>query len=526
MAIWPTLLTSGRTSAVVWLSASTYAILLGANDCVEAGVEVLAVKIQRMTFVFSFLLALALMNLHYGTAQGALTRFPENMAVGVNPDTHLVLTFANPPTLGKFGQIRVYDATDHRLVDTLDMSIPAGPDATWRGQTRPSDTRVSQYQVTTIGGMSGFHFHPVIIHGNVATIYLHNHHLEYRRRYIVQIDLGVLTTANDGFAGISGDRGWTFTTKDGPPPADATRVLVATDGTGDFNTIQGAVDFVPGNPPQRVTIFIKNGNYEEIVFFRNKANLTIRGEDRDKVQVGYGNSSLFNPPANPPVARDAFTVANSTGIELINFSLNNYISGQAGALSISGDKNILSRMNILRSGDTLQTRGRLYVTDSKLVGEGDSIIGVGPFFCNRCDLHSWGAYVWPRNPQENHGYVFVDSTFDTPEGPDPLGPLAGPVVLARSPNNHGINYSNAEVVLINCHLKGIPAVGWGPMADDASKVHLWEYNSTNLEDGKPVDVSQRSPLSRQLTMDHDAQTIANYSNPTYILGGWTPIVDH
>lgn len=276
---------------------------------------------------------------------------------------------------------------------------------------------------------------------------------------------------------------------------------------------------------ERAESCIKNGNYEEIVYFQNKSSLTIRGQDHEKAQVGYGNSSLFNPPANPPVARDAFTVANSTGIQLINFSLNNYISSQAGALSISGDKNILSHMNILRSGDTLMTRRRLYRDRLQASWGRRFNYRVGPFFCNRCDLHSWGAYVWPRNPEENHGYVFVDSTFDTPESPNPLGPLAGPVVSARSPNNHGINYSYAVVVLINCRLKGIPTVGWGPMADDASKVHLWEYNSTNLQDGKPVDVSQRSPLSKQLTMEHDAQTITNYSNPTYVLGGWTPIVD-
>ncbi len=60
-------------------------------------------------------------------AQGAVTRFPADKATGVNPDTHLVLTFASPPTLGKSGQVRIYDAADHRLVDTLDLSIPAGP---------------------------------------------------------------------------------------------------------------------------------------------------------------------------------------------------------------------------------------------------------------------------------------------------------------------------------------------------------------------------------------------------------------
>jgi len=38
----------------------------------------------------------------------------------VNPDTHLVLTFPGPPILHNSGQIRIYDAADDRLVDTLD----------------------------------------------------------------------------------------------------------------------------------------------------------------------------------------------------------------------------------------------------------------------------------------------------------------------------------------------------------------------------------------------------------------------
>ena len=64
--------------------------------------------------------------------------------------------------------------------------------------------------------------------------------------------------------------------------------------------LKGAVDFVPGNPSKRVTIFIKNGVYEEIVFFRNKANLTFHGEDRNSVVVGYSNNSGFNPPQPGP----------------------------------------------------------------------------------------------------------------------------------------------------------------------------------------------------------------------------------
>src|ERR1700678_727431 len=459
----------------------------------------------------------------HGDAQtAAVIRFPTDKAVGINPDTHLVLTFSAPPTLGKSGQIRIYDAADHHLVDTLDLSIPAGPDPSHRipaaavqtpaadsnvptspttttpaVRTTPTDLR--QYQLTTIGGLADFHFYPVIIRGNVATIYPHNNVLHYHHRYIVQIDPGVLIP----FAGFSTDRVWTFTTKAAPPPANTTRVIVAADGSGDFNTVQGAVDFVPDKPAQRVTIFIKNGIYEEIVFFRNKANLTFRGEDRDKVQVGYGNNSAFNPPMPGPSRRCAFSAYDSTGIEIVNFSLNNYYTGQAEALLVSGSKNVVSNMNIKGSGDALNLRGSVYLADSTIIGDGDTILGVGPAFFLRCVIQSVGPFMWIRNTEANHGDVFLDCTFTGIDRPLPWSPSAAPVrpskVLARLPNNHGLNYPYAEAVLINCRLKDVPAEGWGPIEDDPSHLHLWEFNSTDLE-GRRVDTSQRNAVSKQLTM--------------------------
>jgi hypothetical protein len=89
------------------------------------------------------------------------------------------------------------------------------------------------------------------------------------------------------------------------------------------------------------------------------------------------------------------------------------------------------------------------------------------------------------------------------------------------PNNHGLNYPYAEAVLIHCRLKGIPGIGWGPIDDDTSHLHLWEFESTDLL-GAPIDASHRHPVSRQLTMEKDAETIQNYSNPAFVLGGWDP----
>jgi pectin methylesterase-like acyl-CoA thioesterase len=491
-------------------------------------------------------------------AAAPILRFPADKSVGVNPDTHLVLTFPGVPTLGKSGQIRIYDAADNKLVDTLDLSIPAGPAAAGgRGGAAapaapmtpvpyeyalgpratnantvpgtPSGVAVptpATSQLTIIGGFTdAFHFYPVIIHDNIATIYPHHNLLTYNKTYYVQIDPAVLTVADGTFTGIIGTS-WTFTTKRAAPAPDSARLVVSGDGTGDFNTVQGALDFIPDSTSvaaRRVTIFIRNGTYEEIVYFRNKSNVTLLGEDREKVVVTYPNNEVFNPhPANVgtnevpgtfPSRRASFMGDNSRGIQLVNFSIRNPTNGQAEGLLLMGSQNIVSNVNIAGSGDALQLNGSTYLSDCLLEGAGDSILGRGPEFFDHCELHSRGPYMWIRNTDANHGNVFVNSKFLTPGN--------GMTEIARAPTNNGKNYPYAEAVLIDCILGGISPVGWGAMGGATTNMHYWEYNSTNASDGKPVDVSQRKPESRQLTKPKDAKIIANYSNPTYVLG-WTP----
>jgi pectin methylesterase-like acyl-CoA thioesterase len=300
--------------------------------------------------------------------------------------------------------------------------------------------------------------------------------------------------------------------------------VVSADGSGDFNTVQGAVDFIPDNNSRRVTMFIRNGKYEEIVYFRNKTNVTFLGEDRDKVIVTYANNEVFNPhPANVgtnellgtfPTRRATFMADNSKGIQLVNFSIRNPSNGQAEGLLMMGSQNIVSDVNIAGSGDALQLNGSTFLKDCLVDGAGDTILGRGPEFFDRCELHSRGPYMWIRNSAANHGNVFLNSTFRTAGN--------GMTEIARAPTNNGKNYPYAEAVLINCILGGISPVGWGAMGGDATNMHYWEYNSTNASDGKPVDVSQRKPESRQLTMPKDAEIIANYSNPSYVLDSWTP----
>ncbi|HVY87397.1 MAG TPA: pectinesterase family protein [Hyphomonadaceae bacterium] len=476
---------------------------------------------------------------------GAPVLFPANGARNVNPDTHLVLTFAGAPAIGASGLIRVYDTADNSLVDTLDMSVPSSPNPNGRStatteaerQAQGQATKMSDYQVNTIEGVD-FHFFPIIVRGATATIYPHNGKLKYGHSYAVKMDAGVLQ-APGGFAGF-GEKGWTFTTKLAAPAADAARLTVAADGSGDFNTVQGALDFAPAKPAKRVTVFVQNGTYEELVYLADKSNITVRGQDRDKVVVTYPNNSALNPPRSGPSRRPAFSIQNSNGVQLQNFTITNSFIGQAEALLVRGKENVIDHMTLNGSGDALTTYGTLYMADSKLTGHGDTILGYASLYCLRCELHSIGPFTWTRTPQGSHGNVFVDSTFVMIDEPLPWtvskdnpGGQRSKAVFARLPRNGpagaaNANFPYAEMVLINAKTKGVPPEGWGPVEEapgfDSANVHLWEYNTTDM-DGRPIDMSQRHPVSKQLTLPKDAETIANYRKPEFVLGGWKPVIE-
>jgi len=443
------------------------------------------------------------------------SRLPETQAKNICPDMHLSLTLDQKFTLGNSGQVRIYDAADNRLVDTIDTSVPA------------------TFQNYIIGGANNFHLYPILPSGNTAIIYPHHHVLDYGKTYYVQMDAGVLQIDGQPFPGFSGNLAWVFTTKAAPPAANATRLVVADDGTGDFATVQGAVDFIPDKSPQRVTIFVHKGLYPEIVYFDNKANITFLGEDRAKTIIGYPNNDRFNNQANtterPTTTayhRSSFFANHSTGIDFVNLTLKNSTpkgGSQAEALILAGGQNIISHCNLSSLQDTLQINDSAYVADCYIEGDVDFMWGRGPAFFENCELKSLnkGYYTQIRNTNANHGYVYDKCQFTT--APGVTGMMISRIDPAgRPPTTRGYPYS--EVVLLDCALgPQFSPKAWqlDGGATTAPNVHFWEFNSTNLSDGKPVDASQRPGFTKQLTMEQDADTIKNYRDPAYVLG-WTP----
>ena len=452
---------------------------------------------------------------------------PAINAKNVCPDAPLRVTFAGAPIVGA-GEIQVLEAGSDALVETINVSVPI--------------------RSKSIGGLPNFNYYPIIINDHVASIYL-SHALAYNTTYYVKIEAGAFKDrSGNPFTGFTNAEAWRFKTKAAPPVAGAKELVVAADGTGDFASVQGAIDFVPPGNKTPTTIFIRQGTYNEIIFFTGKDNLTILGEDRQKTIIAYANNDRFNNNAggNPfaPGAplpgtvparsgavyrRGLFLAHRVTNLTIANLTLHNTTpqgGSQAEALILNGTpraRAIITNVDLYSFQDTLQINGQAFVQNCYIEGDVDFMWGTGPSFFENCELKALrnGAYFTQiRNPISNHGYVFKNCTFEG--APGITGNFLSRIAPARFPAS--------EVVLIDCLLTdAVGAVGWrldqvNQPASEAPNVHYWEYNSHDSA-GRPVDMSQRLVIARHLKLPDDGKSIANYGDPKFVLGDdWTPLL--
>jgi hypothetical protein len=412
--------------------------------------------------------------------------------------------------LGSSGKIAILRVDDDWPVETIDISNPV--------------------KQQTIGGLANFNYHPIIIHGNEADIYPRNGALANVTTYYVTIDPQVFTVGQTPFPGFSKPREWQFLTPD-HPRHDVTHLTVSPDGTGDFCTLQGALDFLPDGNTTPTTILLRPGTYTELIYFNNKNNITIQGEDRKKSIIVYANNNRFN---NAPgiYHRGVFLANHCNNLTLNNLTIRNTTprgGSQAEAIILNGtttSRATLTNVDLYSFQDTLQINGQAYLNNCYIEGDVDFMWGSGPCFFENC--HCYGTrskayYTQIRNPPTNHGYVYYHCTLDGP--PAVTGMYLSRIAPAVFPDS--------EVVLIDCILgDSVGDVAWllnsprgattKPVANRPPNIHFWEFNSHHA-DGTPVDVSKRLPVSRQLTQPQDVEIIANYSDPTFVLGdGWNP----
>lgn len=190
--------------------------------------------------------------------------------------------------------------------------------------------------------------------------------------------------------------------------------VVAQDGSGDYTDVQAAIDAVPENNTEPVTIYIKTGLYKQkLLIPKNKPYITFIGESKFQTILTHleitgtgfnGNSTI--------IEADDFTAKNLT------FANEAGAIGTAAAVEVRGDRGYFEGVRLLGFQDTLYLNaknfGRFYFRDCYIEGAVDFIYGPGTAFLENCVIFNKrsGGYITAASTPEDqkYGIIFYNCT--------------------------------------------------------------------------------------------------------------------
>jgi pectin methylesterase-like acyl-CoA thioesterase len=459
---------------------------------------------------------------------------PVTTAAGLNPDTRLTLTFNSTVSPGVSGFLRIHDASNDAVVETIDFAAATTLRDTLRATSTLSTLNLP-VQNQSIGGVTNFNYYPVTVSGNTVTIYPRNGSLTYNKSYYVKVDAGTFVNSSGvSFAGINDTSTWTFNTKAAGPDSQAALITIAADGSGDFNTLQGALDWVPSENLTPRTLFIKKGTYFEQIVFTNKHFLTLRGEDRSLSAIVYPNNNNFNNVSGF-YHRSTFIANGARDLTVYNLTFHNTTpqgGSQAESFILNGgsafnSRHIVTKCDFFSYQDTILIDRPTYISDCRIEGDTDFMWGRGPCFFENCDIKvlRTGAYFTQvRNGIENHGFVYNKCRLTAGAGftgnylgrIDPAVFPYSEVVLLDCSFGDAINNSflNTSVGVSGSSYKA----GWWLLNNNTTgtntpNIRNWHNNIVD-KDGVALNVGSGSVLS---SMPTDEATQANYRNPVWVL---------
>lgn len=295
--------------------------------------------------------------------------------------------------------------------------------------------------------------------------------------------------------------------------------VVAQDGSGDFTTVQAAINAVPDYRKAGPTrIYIKKGMYKEkIVIAESKQNVQLIGEDGAVLTYDdYAQKpNIFGEGKGTSGSGSIYIFGPDFMAENITFENTSGPVGQAVACHVAGDRAVFRHCRFLGFQDTLYTFGentREYYEDCYIEGTVDFIFGKATAVFNRCELRSkrtGGFLTAPATPQgSNYGYVFYDCKLTADEGVE-----AGSVWLSRPWRPYG------KTVFIRCEMgQHIRPEGWNNWGktDNERTAYYAEYQCY----GKGADTSRRVAWSHQLK-DANAYVMTNILKGA---DGWNPLL--
>lgn len=291
-------------------------------------------------------------------------------------------------------------------------------------------------------------------------------------------------------------------------------LVVAQDGSGDFFTVQEAINAVPDyRKNARTTILIKEGSYKEKVIIpasKNAVSLIGQGEVKITYDDYASKPNIFGENKGTSGSSSCYIYAPDFYAENITFENTSGPVGQAVACFVSADRAYFKKCRFLGFQDTLYTYGkgcRQYYDECYIEGTVDFIFGWSTAVFNRCHIHSIGnGYITAPSTDkgQKYGYVFYNCEITANSDVDK-------VYLSRPWRPY------AQAVFIQCNMgKHILPEGWDNWRNKNNEktVFYAEYKSK----GEGANPGKRVAYSKQL------KNTEGYSIEEVLSGndGWNP----
>lgn len=277
------------------------------------------------------------------------------------------------------------------------------------------------------------------------------------------------------------------------------KLTVAQDGSGDYKTIQEAVNAVRDFTQTRVIIFIKKGVYhEKLVIPSWKTGITLMGEHPDSTIITNDDFSGKPFPCGKDAAgRDKFSTFTSYTVliqgddvivEYLTIQNTAGRVGQAVALHVEGDRCEVKHCRLLGNQDTLYVVGSpQYYYNCFIEGTTDFIFGQATALFENCTIKSLSnSYITAASTRQyKFGFIFLNCSLIADAG-------VTKVFLGRPWRPY------ARTVFINTDMGShIAPAGWDNWrnADNEKTAYYAEYNSI----GPGANSSKRVAWSRQLS---------------------------
>jgi pectinesterase len=296
--------------------------------------------------------------------------------------------------------------------------------------------------------------------------------------------------------------------------AQTKRIIVAKDGSGDFKTVQQAIDAVADSNKKVTIIVIKNGIYKEKLRLpESKINVHFKGENVMKTILTYDDYASKKDSTGKDIGTSGsasfFILGSNFTAENITFENAAGPVGQAVAVRVTGDMVKFINCRFLGFQDTLYTHGsdsRQYYYKCYIEGTVDFIFGASTAMFDYCTIFgkSGGFYTAASTPEnKKFGYVFSNCNI-TGEAP---------------PNSFYLGRPwrpTAKTVFLNCTIsKLVKPEGWHNWGkvDNETTAYYAEFNNKGVSASTNKRVSWAHTLSPKEAKEYTINTIFN---------GWKP----